>query len=569
MNLDNLRDTIQNISLYDVKAAVRKAQNVVMNYTEMEAKVREATNNEPWGASSTLMQEIASGTYNYQLLNEIMPMIYKRFTEKSAEEWRQIYKALQLLEYLVKHGSEQVIDDGRSHLSTIKMLRQFHFIDMNGKDQGINVRNRAKELAELLSDVDRIRQERKKARASKNKYGGVEGGGGAYGGMGGSSSGMGGDNGFGRRYGGFGSESSEFGGYSGGVYGDGGGFGGRTGGFHDEGSSRPSSRTQKFEEYDEYDDGATATRRSGASSSTRRKEPAAAPAKPPKKKEPEVDLFSFGDEPTPTVSSSKQKQTASVLDDDFGTLQSGGADDDDFDDFQSASGAAPSAPATFQAPPTAAPKTFSPLPPLTASASSTKLMQPTPMSAGQAMGINDLVGIASISPAPARGMASPPAMTPASTGGGLAGMGGMGSMSSVSGMGGMGGMGGMAAMKPVSTAPTGYQPTQPNYFTSMSTTTISSGTPLSPASTGASATAAKKSTNDAFGNIWSMASKDIKKPSTPVNNSNSPSLQSLAKEKASAGIWGAPAASGTSRASSAYGGSTAGKTGGGLDDLLG
>lgn len=73
MNLDNLRDTIQNISLYDVKAAVRKAQNgelssssptfapmpgqecfilnfqwatvnevariVVMNYTEMEAKV--------------------------------------------------------------------------------------------------------------------------------------------------------------------------------------------------------------------------------------------------------------------------------------------------------------------------------------------------------------------------------------------------------------------------------------------------------------------------------------------------------------------------------------------------
>ena len=30
--------------------------------------------------------------FNSQLLNEIMPMIYKRFTEKSAEEWRQIYK---------------------------------------------------------------------------------------------------------------------------------------------------------------------------------------------------------------------------------------------------------------------------------------------------------------------------------------------------------------------------------------------------------------------------------------------------------------------------------------------
>lgn len=36
----------------------------VMNYTEMEAKVREATNNEPWGASSTMMQEIANATFN-------------------------------------------------------------------------------------------------------------------------------------------------------------------------------------------------------------------------------------------------------------------------------------------------------------------------------------------------------------------------------------------------------------------------------------------------------------------------------------------------------------------------
>ncbi|OCL04186.1 hypothetical protein AOQ84DRAFT_257439, partial [Glonium stellatum] len=143
------------------------------NYTEMEAKVREATNNEPWGASSTLMQEISNGTYNYQLLNEIMPMIYKRFTEKAAEEWRQIYKALQLLEFLIKNGSERVIDDARSHISLLKMLRQFHFIDQNGKDQGVNVRNRSKELAELLSDVDRIRAERKKARTTRNKYGGV------------------------------------------------------------------------------------------------------------------------------------------------------------------------------------------------------------------------------------------------------------------------------------------------------------------------------------------------------------------------------------------------------------
>ncbi|RBQ68995.1 hypothetical protein VDGD_06262 [Verticillium dahliae] len=253
MDWNNLKDTVAGMTLYDVKAGVRKVQNAVMNYTEMEAKVREATNNEPWGASSTTMQEIANGTFNYSTLNEIMPMIYRRFTEKAAEEWRQIYKALQLLEFLIKHGSERVIDDARGHITLLKMLRQFHFIDQNGKDQGVNVRNRAKELTELLSDVERIRSERKKARATKNKYTGVEGG--AGGGFSGSSGGG--------RYGGFGSESggasaANFGGYSGGVYGDGGGFGGQSDEWREGGSGAGGSSSRggdRFEAYDEYDEG--------------------------------------------------------------------------------------------------------------------------------------------------------------------------------------------------------------------------------------------------------------------------------------------------------------------------
>lgn len=47
-------------------------------------------------------------------------------------------QALQLLEYLVKNGSERVVDDARSHIATIKMLRNFYYIDEKGKDQGLN-----------------------------------------------------------------------------------------------------------------------------------------------------------------------------------------------------------------------------------------------------------------------------------------------------------------------------------------------------------------------------------------------------------------------------------------------
>lgn len=120
--------------------------------------------------------------------------------EKEARQWRQIYKSLQLLEYLIKHGSERVVDDARSHISTIKMLRSFHYIDDKGKDQGINVRNRAKEIVELLSDVEAIRGERRKAKANRSKYTGTGNDGMGFGG--------------GSRYGGFGSESAGYGGGS-------------------------------------------------------------------------------------------------------------------------------------------------------------------------------------------------------------------------------------------------------------------------------------------------------------------------------------------------------------------
>ncbi|KAK7689864.1 Epsin-3, clathrin recruitment and traffic between the Golgi and endosome [Cerrena zonata] len=62
--LESLSNTLSQITMYDIKSMYNQAKNVVLNVSEMEAKVREATNDEAWGASSTLMQEIAQGTFN-------------------------------------------------------------------------------------------------------------------------------------------------------------------------------------------------------------------------------------------------------------------------------------------------------------------------------------------------------------------------------------------------------------------------------------------------------------------------------------------------------------------------
>ncbi|KAK4174548.1 hypothetical protein QBC36DRAFT_292337 [Triangularia setosa] len=514
MDLNSLRQTVTNLTLYDVKAGVRKVQNAVMNFTDMEAKVREATNNEPWGASSTQMQEIADGTFNYQTLNEIMPMIYRRFTEKSAEEWRQIYKALQLLEYLIKHGSERVIDDARSHITLLKMLRQFHYIDQNGKDQGVNVRHRAKELAELLGDVERIRSERKKARAIKGKFVGMQGGSGMgsssrYGGFGSNSDSYSG--------GGGGGSSSTYGGYAGGVYGDGGGFGGQ----QSNDVSRTQGRGEQFEEYDEFDGDERPAAAASSSSASRVKRDTSERAgvkkttEPSRKKAPEVDLFSF-DEPaatsTPPLAAAPSTSSAAPVND----------DDDDFDDFQSAV-------------------------PAVAAAAPTQFAAPQPVSAPQQANLSGMVAMSSISP--------PPSST-ATPSGNFSAFSTPLSATTLS-----------PAVKPA-----GFQASTPNYFSSVqaappatsalkpAAVSVSFGG-LKPVSSG-SKPAAPASGGDAFGSLWSQASVGIKK-STPTGPG--PTIGQLAKEKSSAGIWGAAG----SPASPVVKPAGSKPLGNGLDDLLG
>ena len=82
----------------------------IYNYYNLtlKVKVREATSNDPWGPSSTMMSEIADLTYNVVAFSEIMQMVWKRLNDHG-KNWRHVYKALVLLEYLIKTGSEKVI----------------------------------------------------------------------------------------------------------------------------------------------------------------------------------------------------------------------------------------------------------------------------------------------------------------------------------------------------------------------------------------------------------------------------------------------------------------------------
>ncbi|KAJ7484615.1 epsin domain-containing protein [Mycena latifolia] len=164
------------------KGAVRVVKNYTKGYSDTQAKVRDATSNDPWGPSGTQMNEIAQMTYNQGDFVEIMEMLDKRLNDKG-KNWRHVFKSLTLLDYLLHQGSENVIIYFKDNLYVIKTLKEFQYVDEDGKDQGGNVRAKAKDITSLLQDEGRLRTERR-ARASMRermvKGAGEDGAGGEF-----------------------------------------------------------------------------------------------------------------------------------------------------------------------------------------------------------------------------------------------------------------------------------------------------------------------------------------------------------------------------------------------------
>ncbi|XP_011168377.1 epsin-2 isoform X3 [Solenopsis invicta] len=158
----------QDVMQVNLAGIRRDIMNLAHNYSNAQKAVRKATSNDPWGPSSTLMAEIADLTYNVVAFTEIMQMLWKRLNDHG-KNWRHVYKALVLLDYLIKTGSEKVAQQCKENIFAIQTLKDFQYMDGH-KDQGINVREKAKQLVALLKDDERLRNERARALKAKERF---------------------------------------------------------------------------------------------------------------------------------------------------------------------------------------------------------------------------------------------------------------------------------------------------------------------------------------------------------------------------------------------------------------
>ncbi|KAF9100642.1 hypothetical protein BGX27_000311 [Mortierella sp. AM989] len=154
--------------IYAAKSTIRSLKNFSKGYTDMQAKVRTATSNDPWGPTGSQMNELADATYNQQAFLEIMEILDKRMNDKG-KNWRHVFKALTVLDYLLHVGSENVVRYARDNLYVVKTLKEFQYIDEDGKDQGSNVRAKVKDIMSLLGDEARLREARKSRSSMRDR----------------------------------------------------------------------------------------------------------------------------------------------------------------------------------------------------------------------------------------------------------------------------------------------------------------------------------------------------------------------------------------------------------------
>ncbi|EGC49702.1 EH domain binding protein epsin [Histoplasma capsulatum var. duboisii H88] len=137
---------------------VRSVKNVTKGYSSVQVKVRNAV-----------------FTYSPSDFYEIMDMLDKRLNDKG-KNWRHVLKSLKVLDYCLHEGSEMVVTWARKNIYIIKTLREFQYIDEDGRDVGQNVRVSAKELTALILDEDRLRNERSDRKLWKSRVSGIDDG---------------------------------------------------------------------------------------------------------------------------------------------------------------------------------------------------------------------------------------------------------------------------------------------------------------------------------------------------------------------------------------------------------
>ncbi|EFN56386.1 hypothetical protein CHLNCDRAFT_14865, partial [Chlorella variabilis] len=81
-------------------------------YSLTERKARAATHNQPWGPTGSELARLSELSFSPADCATILHVVDLRLSYPP-KKWRNVYKGLTLLEYLLRHGSEPCVARAR------------------------------------------------------------------------------------------------------------------------------------------------------------------------------------------------------------------------------------------------------------------------------------------------------------------------------------------------------------------------------------------------------------------------------------------------------------------------
>lgn len=136
--------------------------NIVGGYSHSQRLVRDVTADNGEKPEPYDMRQIANMSHESKNIQPMMKTLYQRMNDKG-KHWIHVYKALNLLLYLLSYGGYEVVEWYDNNTYLVQSLCTYEQVDDQGKDVADGIRKSAKQIIALAGNKPKLDEFRIKA----------------------------------------------------------------------------------------------------------------------------------------------------------------------------------------------------------------------------------------------------------------------------------------------------------------------------------------------------------------------------------------------------------------------
>ncbi|KAI4368408.1 hypothetical protein MLD38_016967 [Melastoma candidum] len=138
----------------------RTARLVLTDVSPSEILTEDVTNDDPCIPDACTMTRIAEASYVFDDYWRIVDVLHRRLQIVDWKLWRQSYKTLVVLDFLLTHGPEDFAEEFEIDNAVIEVLATFKHVDNKGFDWGEKMKKKAERILKLISDDKALKEAR-------------------------------------------------------------------------------------------------------------------------------------------------------------------------------------------------------------------------------------------------------------------------------------------------------------------------------------------------------------------------------------------------------------------------